>query len=131
MAEHNAAQFSRMPSDLEISGRAMSVASARSVASFNSEEGFGSPSTRRRKKTHAVPKIQEQFPVSCQAGSCAHAVTGMARWLQALQARFGEQAGSLQGGHAMLTCGCLRAPGKLSSLHVHREAAGAQHHQIM
>ena len=57
-------QFTRIPSDLELTGRAMSVASARSVASFNSEDGFGSPSTHRKPKRRAVPKITEQFPVS-------------------------------------------------------------------
>ena len=67
-----AVQFARIPSDLEMAGRAMSIASARSVASFNSEEGFGSPSTRRKARQRTVPRIAEQFPVCPGNGPCVH-----------------------------------------------------------
>lgn len=46
--------------DLEIAARACSMASVRSNGSFNSEEGFGSPSTNKRfKNRHAVPEMTE------------------------------------------------------------------------
>lgn len=46
--------------DLEVAARACSIASVRSNASFNSEEGFGSPSTNRRvKNRHPMPELAE------------------------------------------------------------------------
>ena len=51
-------ELTRPPSELEIVGRAASTASARSIASFNSEEGFGSPQMRRRPaKRKGIPDV--------------------------------------------------------------------------
>ena len=52
--------------DLELAVRACSVAS---IASFNSEEGFGSPSNHRRAKNrHAPPEVADS---SFEVGSLA------------------------------------------------------------
>ena len=46
--------------DLELANRACSIASVRSNGSFNSEEGFGSPSTNKRLKNRsAMPEMAE------------------------------------------------------------------------
>ena len=63
----------RPASELEIVSRAMSTASARSIASFNSEEGFGSPQMHRRPaKRKGVPDVAtEHFEVPPQPGVLA------------------------------------------------------------
>ena len=61
-------EVTRPASELEIVSRAMSTASARSIASFNSEEGFGSPQMHRRlAKRKGVPDVAtEHFEVWLQ-----------------------------------------------------------------